>query len=565
MFATRLAVVVTTLLLAGRAFAHGEEHKPAPATEHRHSPAAETSFGRAADPRKATRTVMVEMRDSNEFVPSEITVAQGEIVRFVAVNVGIEMHEMVLGTLPDLKAHAEMMKKPSGMQHGGEPNIAHVAPGNSGVIAWQFTQPGEFYFACLVDNHFEKGMMGRIRVAAAPGAEHHGHEEHAMPMQGAFGPYAMAREASGTSWAPEAARHPGFHSMHGEWSLMTHGFLNLIHDDQGGPRGDRKTFSTSMFMLMAQRPAAGGTLGLRGMVSGDALMGKTGYPLLLQTGESANGQPLIDRQHPHDLFMELSASYSRPLSERSSVFVYAGLPGEPALGPPAFMHRFSGEDNPEAPISHHWLDSTHITFGVVTVGLVLDRFKLEGSVFRGREPDEHRYDIETGKLDSASARLSYNPTDNWALQVSRGRIKSPEALHPDMDVDRTTASVIYHRAVGAADTQTTLAWGRNAPNHGETTSAWLLESAARFSRSHTFFARLERADKNELFLDPDPRAEEKFRVGKLTVGYVYDLPREGHARIGFGGLVSGYSIPGDLEPVYGSPTSFMLFARVKLI
>src|SRR5919201_229062 len=169
---------------------------------------------------------------------------------------------------------------------------------------------------------------------------------------------------------------------------MTHGFANLIYDRQGGPRGGSKTFSTSMLMVMGQRDVGeNGTLGARAMVSADPLMGKRGYPLLLQTGESANAQPLIDRQHPHDLFMELAASYSYPLGERSSAFIYAGLPGEPALGPPASMHRFSGEDNPEAPISHHWLDSTHITYGVVTLGYVYDQMKIEGSLFRGREPD----------------------------------------------------------------------------------------------------------------------------------------------------------------------------------
>lgn len=393
---------------------------------------------------------------------------------------------------------------------------------------------------------------------------HHGHKEEA-PMPGMFGRYPGSREASGTSWQPEASPHQGIHAMYGDWSTMTHGFANLIYDRQGGPRGESKTFSASMLMLMAQRPVGDGTVGLRGMVSADPLMGKTGYPLLLQTGESANGAPLIDRQHPHDLFMELAASYSRPLGERSSVFVYAGLPGEPALGPPAFMHRFSGEDNPEAPISHHWLDSTHITYGVVTLGYIHDNLKIEGSAFRGREPDENRYDIETGKLDSASVRLSYNPTKDWALQVSRGHIKSPEELHPDADLDRTTASAIYHRALGGASTQTTLAWGRNAPSHGEATSAFLLESAIRLSRTHTFFARAERSDKNELFPDPDPRAEQKFHVGKLTLGYVYDLPRESHFRIGLGGLVSRYRLPNDLEPVYGNPTSFMLFARLKIL
>src|SRR5205807_2579197 len=241
---------------------------------------------------------------------------------------------------------------------------------------------------------------------------------------------------------------------------------------QGGPRGDTKTFSTSMLMVMAQRPAGEGTLGLRAMVSADPLMGKRGYPLLLQTGEAANGEPLIDRQHPHDLFMELAASYSRPLGERSSVFLYAGLPGEPALGPPAFMHRRSGEDNPEAPITHHWLDSTHVTFGVVTLGYVHGAFKIEGSAFHGREPDQARYNIETGRLDSASMRLSWNPSANWALQVSRGRIHSPEQLEPGVDVVRTTASVAYNRPLAAGNWQTTLAWGRNAKSDRAATNAY---------------------------------------------------------------------------------------------
>jgi hypothetical protein len=408
-------------------------------------------------------------------------------------------------------------------------------------------------------------------LAARASAQHEHHHEPEMPMamdmpmQGALGSYPMTRESSGTSWQPEASPEQGRHASYGDWMTMTHGLANFVYDDQGGPRGDTKTFVSSMLMVMAQRPAGDGTLGLRAMASADPLMGRRGYPLLLQTGESANGQPLVDRQHPHDLFMELSASYSHPLSEKSSLFVYAGLPGEPALGPPAFMHRFSGEDNPEAPLSHHWLDSTHITFGVVTLGYVLDRFKIEGSMFRGREPDENRYDIETGSLDSASVRVSYDPTRNWALQVSRGHLKSPEAEHPEDDIDRTTASAIFHHAFGAANMQTTVAWGRNAPSHGDTTDALLLESAVRLSRSHTVFARAERTQKDELFLGTDPRAGERFTVGKLSLGYIYDLPRESRVRLGVGGLVSRYRLPDELSPTYGNPTSFMLFARAKLL
>ena len=393
------------------------------------------------------------------------------------------------------------------------------------------------------------------------------HAQMGHAMQGMIGPYPMTREASGTSWQPDSSPHEGIMAMPGEWMTMIHGYANLIYDDQGGPRGDTKTFSSSMLMLMGQRPLGAGTLGLRGMVSADPLMGKSGYPLLLQTGETADGStPLIDRQHPHDLFMELAASYSRPISSNSSAFIYGGLPGEPALGPPAFMHRFSAGDNPEAPISHHWLDSTHITYGVVTLGYIAGGFKLEGSVFRGREPDQNRYDIETGKLDSASVRLSYNPGPDWSLQVSRGHIESPEALEPDVNVNRTTASVTYNRSWGANNWQTMLAWGCNAASTGTTTDSYLLESAVSFLKTHTVFGRIERSDKNELFEPGSPLADETFRVGKLSLGYIYDFPPVGHFKMGIGGLVSKYSLPGELDSSYGSdPTSYMLFARVKIL
>lgn len=185
--------------------------------------------------------------------------------------------------------------------------------------------------------------------------------DHAMVMRGMYGPYSMTREAFGTSWQPDATPMEGIHAMIGPWSTMWHGFVNLVYDHQDGPRGDDKSFGQSMLMGMGQRRLGQGTLGLRGMISLDPLMGKSGYPLLFQTGESADGRtPLIDRQHPHDLFMELAASYSLPLSADSAVFGYIGLPGEPALGPTAFMHRFSAMDNPEAPLTHHRLDATHL-------------------------------------------------------------------------------------------------------------------------------------------------------------------------------------------------------------
>jgi hypothetical protein len=227
---------------------------------------------------------------------------------------------------------------------------------------------------------------------------------------------------------------------------MGHALFNGVYDSQGGPRGGDKTFLAGMVMGMAQHSLGDGSVGFKAMLSPDPFMGKSGYPLLLATGETADGEhPLVDRQHPHDLFMELSASYSHPLGGGFDGYVYAGLPGEPAFGPPAFMHRQAAMDSPEAPITHHWFDSTHITFGVVTAGVSRRNWKVEASAFRGREPDQHRYDIETGRLDSVSTRISWNPALNWALQASWTRINSPEALEPDDDEARASLSALYSR------------------------------------------------------------------------------------------------------------------------
>lgn len=325
-----------------------------------------------------------------------------------------------------------------------------------------------------------------------------------------------------------------------------------------------------MGMFMGQRPLAGGTFGARVMLSLDPLMGKGGYPLLFQTGESADGvHPLLDRQHPHDLFMELAATYSHPLTEQAGVFAYAGLPGEPALGPPAYMHRGSGADNPETPLSHHWLDSTHISYGVLTTGLTWDGFKVEGSAFNGREPDRYRWNIETGALNSSALRLSWNPAAAWSLQVSRGWLKSPEQLEPEVNVVRTTASAAYARSVADdGDWQATLAWGRNRHEHGgvsESSDAWLLESALHLGGRYTLFARAERVEEGELFPLGDPLYGPMYTVRKLTVGGIYDFARVGHVKLGVGGLVSGYDYPDALDTAYGShPMSYLLFLRAKL-
>lgn len=384
-------------------------------------------------------------------------------------------------------------------------------------------------------------------------------------MSGATGGYSMMRDASGTAWQPDSTPMEGINGEYVGWTTMLHGYVSGVFDHQGGPRGDDKNFSESMLMGMAQRQVGVGSLTLRTMLSLDPLMGKSGYPLLLQTGETANGAtPLVDRQHPHDLFMELAGIYSVPVGDKTSVFGYVGYPGEPALGPPTFMHRFSGMDDPAAPITHHWLDSTHITFGVVTAGVVHGPWKLEASAFNGREPDQYRWNFDRLQLNSASARLSWNPTSNSAMQVSYGFIKSPEQLEPDVNQHRITASASYNRPFEHGNWQSTVAWGRNVNQPGHDLDAFLLESAVSWNQ-HALFARAESAQKDELFQAPSPLTGEVFRVSSFSLGYVYDIPVLKHLALGLGVVGTVYDLPRAIEPAYGSsPTSVMGFVRVKL-
>lgn len=382
-----------------------------------------------------------------------------------------------------------------------------------------------------------------------------------MATTGAFGNYSMSRDASGTSWQPDASVHGGIHSHHGEWMVMTHALLNGVYDWQDGPRGDEKAFISGMVMSMARRDfTAGDTLQLRAMLSPDPFMGARGYPQLLQVGETADGvTPLVDRQHPHDLFMELSASYAHRLAENDSVFLYAGLPGEPAFGPPAFMHRLTAADSPEAPISHHWLDSGHITFGVVTAGWVHGDWKVEASRFHGREPDQHRYDIETGELDSTAVRVSWNPTPNWALQASWADVHSPEQLTPDENETRRSVSAIYTHPLGEDGWwSATGAFGQKEHDDGDALNAWLFEAALHPNDRWTIFSRLESVENAEL-------APGEHTVARASIGAIRDWRIHDHARIGVGALVEDHVTPSALDAAYdGDPLGVMGFVRLKI-
>ncbi|MBI4408219.1 MAG: hypothetical protein HY561_00840 [Gemmatimonadetes bacterium] len=410
-------------------------------------------------------------------------------------------------------------------------------------------------------------------------AQHGDHEGEATKHQEqpeaahAVGPAGipMQRTGSGTAWQPDLSPMYGRHLRAGAWSPMVHGSVFLQYVDAGGRRGDEQLGATTWFMGMAKRRFAGGELGVRGMFSLDPLtVGTCGYPLLLATGETCEGEALHDRQHPHDLLMEITAEYARELAPGLALTLYGGPAAEPALGPVAFPHRLSALANPLAPIGHHWQDATHIAFGVVTAGVFGRAWKLEGSVFNGREPDEARYDLDLNGLDSYSGRIWWLPSERVAFQVSLGHLEEAEVdvdVGGRRDVDRTTASLTYHHPVSRGGLwATTLVWGRNREQDERTHSA-LVETSLNLQEQHLFFARGEIVQKPAGDLDVSDAGgftvDRRFTVGSGSLGYM--------RQIGIGGLVGGIGaraglafVPDALESFYGSqPFGFVVFAHLR--
>ena len=384
----------------------------------------------------------------------------------------------------------------------------------------------------------------------------------------------MGQIGSGTAWQPASTPMYMQHKSSGDWLFMFHYEVKLGVNSQGGPRGVTKFESQNWFMPMAYRRVGPGTLQLRAMLSLEPLtFSGAGSPQLFQTGEVYQGRPLRDAQHPHDLFMELSVQYTVPVGERATWFAYFGFPGEPALGPVAFMHRASASENPTAPLTHHLQDSTHIAFGVFTTGFSYRWFKLEGSLFNGREPDERRYNFEAHPLNSRSARLTFAPNKNWAFQVSHGFLRHPEQLH-EGDVRRTTASVQYNRAFARGNLATAFIWGRNHETHdGElfNLNGYTFETTANFLDKNYLYTRLELVDKSELLdhaeLDRLGFAHDthpQFRIGAYTFGYARDVLNTESMSVGVGGDLTFYSKPAILDSVYGnSPKSYKFFIRLR--
>jgi hypothetical protein len=421
-------------------------------------------------------------------------------------------------------------------------------------------------------------------AAASASAQHEGHSHHGAAPQAGVMPteqtaelaLPMTRNPSGTSWQPDATPMRGVHFGVAGWSFMVHGAASVGFDDQFGNRGGDRFLSTNWLMGMAEHGLAGGDLQLRAMMSLEPLtIPGAGFPLFLQTGETYQGVHLHDRQHPHDLFMEASLTYRHPLADWLGAELYLAPVGEPALGPPAFMHRASAEGDPFPPLSHHWQDSTHITFGVATAGLYTRQLKLEGSFFNGREPDEDRWNFDFRPLDSFSVRLSANPVQPVSLQVSYGYLASPEPPAStgglSLSVSRVTGSLSVSLPLPQVQVDTTLAWGRNL---GVTpTDSFLFESNFDLDGRNAPFVRLEVVQKTAHDLVVPAFAglqafAQSYLLSSAVLGFVHSFPAVGPVEPALGVRASVGRVPADLvgPALYGSQVVFggyvYLLARV---
>jgi hypothetical protein len=382
----------------------------------------------------------------------------------------------------------------------------------------------------------------------------------------------MQHATSGTDAQPNSTPVPMLMKTKGNWTFMFHGEAFLNDQQQTGPRGQDKLFSTNSWMPMAQRKLGKSMLTIRAMLSFEpATVSNRRYPELFQQGETAFGRPIVDGQHPHDFFMELAALYDYRIAEHTLLSFYAAPMGDPAMGPLAYPHRASASEDPMAPLGHHLQDSTHIAADVFTVGITQRNVRFEASGFHGREPDEFRWNINSGKIDSWSARVTANPGQNWSLQYSIAQLRSPEALAPAEDVRRMTASVQYNRPLQKGNWASMLLWGRNQDvSGGNVGNSYLLESTLRFLDRNYAWTRIENVDRtNELLLgenlEPPGFSERYFtRVQAYTAGYDREVGRIPHLSTALGAQFTWYGVPEILQPAYGKhPVGVVLFLRVR--
>jgi hypothetical protein len=381
----------------------------------------------------------------------------------------------------------------------------------------------------------------------------------------------MNRNGSGTGWLPDASPMYGYMLHSRKWMYMIHGNIFIRYNSQDasnkGMRGDTKVDAPNWFMAMGQtRVGRKGLFHFSAMLSLDPIFGSDGYPLLFQTGETYKGKPLVDRQHPHNLFSELSVAYTQSFSKDVDAFIYFAYPGEPALGPVAFMHRPSSLNNVDSPLGHHWQDATHITFGVATLGFRYKIFKLDGSVFTGREPGEDRYGFDKARFDSYSYRLTANPAASLSLQVSKAFIKSPESVHPDEDVDRTTASITHSLPLQRENhfLTSTFVWGYNDKGGGHQENSFTLESNLQLGRL-AIYGRYENIEKSGEELSLEQFEENKlFAINAVTLGTNYTILRRFNTNLAIGVQGSIFMADRLLISIYGNnPFSFEAYLRIN--
>jgi hypothetical protein len=409
-------------------------------------------------------------------------------------------------------------------------------------------------------------------------------EQSQDPMQGMNMPAEEAAKAnsaakllmqrtSGTSANPASSKSPMLVAKYGGWKFMLHGEGFIAEMQQTGPLGADKFFSTNWFMGMAEHELGGGEFQVRAMVSLEpATITGRAYPELFQTGETAFGQPLVNGQHPHNLFMELSVAYAHSIGEHIILEIYFAPVGDPALGPVGFPHRASAEELPQAPLGHHLQDSTHISDEVITAALFGPHWSLEASGFHGAEPGENRWIIQTGAIDSWSVRASWMPSKNWSAQFSAGRLTKPEALEPG-DQLRTTASVSYNRPWETGYWTTSAIWGRDHKTAAQRNlNSYLLESVVQIQKKNYVTGRAELVDRDELFAD-NPQIQQQlaatvgttFRVGAFTAGYTRDIHLLPHVLTGVGANATLYRVPPPIQQFYGAhPAAFYVFLRFRL-
>ncbi|MBV9573269.1 MAG: hypothetical protein JOY93_04390 [Acidobacteriales bacterium] len=376
---------------------------------------------------------------------------------------------------------------------------------------------------------------------------------------------------SGTGAEPNSTPFEMVMKSEGNWMLMFHGLAFIADTQQSKPRGADKLFSTNWFMPMAQKKFGNGTLTLRAMLSLEpATVSERRYPELFQQGETAFGNPIVDGQHPHDFFMEIAAMYDYRIGARTLLSFYAAPVGDPAIGPVAYPHRASASEDPAAPLGHHLEDSTHIADEVFTAGIVHDNVRLEASGFHGREPDEYRWDVDSGNIDSWSTRITVNPGQNWSVQYSIGQFHSPEAQNPNQDQRRMTASVMYNQPLRRGNLSSMLLWGRNQDlMNGNVGNAYLLESTINSGRN-SLWTRIENVDRTNQLLDAGKFTSgfvDRYfaRVQAYTAGYDREIGHIPHLSTAVGGQFSWYGVPEILTPTYGAhPVGGLMFLRLSV-